>query len=487
MKFILSLILVVILVDFTISKYPHIDCADYLNKTIEFKHIKDFSNVKAKINRRIDNIIIFQSTFAIPDSAFDLIELKTLSVKQSVIKQISANSFQNAKNLKNISICQCTIETIHEDMFEPIADSIIELSLTKNKFDINKMLMAISKIRTLSYLDLSCNQISINNLMNYKLPDSLLVLRFDNNLINSEIFKLISNLKNLKDLNLENNLIEEIKMDHLEPFKELQKLSLSQNWIQTIPSSAFLNLSKLRDLQLKKQIPGIKTINNYAFAKYGNDLDYNSIDLSNNNINFGNSDCAFCSHHPTQQIYVKNLNIENNNFNNYFNPLVFLNLNSTQKNSMKPSLCMGNLKCDCNLNELLNIFDIKGVCLFRRSFFKIKSFLSSFCGSNEKRYTEPIILPTTDSTQATTEPAIIESMLPNTTTMETTTVSTTEKTTTAFILLNSTTPASQIELLTEKNLASTTTKYDTTETTSNASALSITRFIVKSKRGPLSS
>ena len=385
MKIILSLLTIFL---FKVVKIQGSSCIFRNNsKTLECSLIKSFREIFNSSSRLSDisELIISSSEIKIPNFAFNTAKnLEKLTIEKSFIKRISSNSFEKAHSIKNIVMKNNQINSFDQLMFEPLANSLIELTLTENKLndEILKLLKSIEDLEFLTFLDLSSNQITAQLLSIIKLPQSLKTLILNNNLITSDGLKQLNYFNFLNELYLNGNQINELGRQDFNNLNKLNTLTLSQNNIQIIPSQVFYNLENLKILELQQQINGISFIDNYAFSIIEPHLGYEIIDLSGNNIKQFAQECIFCSQNPEKQIYVNKLNIQNNSFNN-FNPSALLKLSNINRFGEKPNLILNQIPCDCNLNQLKSIFFTIGDCLFHTTSMNVSTYLFNFCAKNE--------------------------------------------------------------------------------------------------------
>ena len=355
------------------------------NKTLECKSIRNFQEVfhNFKLFSHINELIISFAELKIPNFAFSLAKnLEKVTIEKSFIHRMPVNSFDNANSIKSIILRNNQIDAFDQFMLDPLANSLVELTLADNKLNnqLFKLLKAVEGLELLIYLDLSSNQITTKLLSLIKFPQSLKTLILNNNLITSDGLRQINYLNFLNQLYLNENQINKIEKEDFNNFYNLKTLSLSQNDIQRIPSQAFYKLQNLRILQLQQQINGITSIDNYAFS-IDPHLGYEKIDLSNNKITNFAQDCIFCSNYPERKILVDTLNIQDNNFHK-FNPLLLVKLGNTTRAGAKPNLNLNQITCNCNLNQLNNIFHIIGNCYMLTYYVNVSTYLLNNCNKN---------------------------------------------------------------------------------------------------------
>jgi hypothetical protein len=386
MKLILSLTIIISLYSIVQSLRSHDVCHYDGLETIHCENARNFNEIQQISVSNWTRLNITRSIFELPDDAFSVMKnLQVLIVQKSHIKKISQYAFRHATGIKKIVLERNKIDEIHQEMFLPLAKTLTELVLPGNNFVEHgePLLKAIHSLKVLEYLDLSSNRIK-NGLYEhdlahkYQLPHSLKVLRLENNRLDQDVFKIISNLASLTDLYLDNNNIQSIEKDNFSGLTDLRVLSMSRNSISHLPAKVFFSLLNLKIVQLEDQASGMRLIDEYAFDKSGDDLVYDKIDISENKISGLTSHCVFCSDNLDRKILVKDLYLENNLFLD-FHPSVLHRLDSRKIDGRMSRLFLDGIKCVCSINELVKMFEVNGKCFEGRRKVEIEIFLEESC------------------------------------------------------------------------------------------------------------
>jgi Leucine-rich repeat (LRR) protein len=230
-----------------------------------------------------------------------LINVIKLDLHLNDIKQIELSSFVDLKSLKHLNLDQNQISTLKNIQFNPNLEA---MSLRFN------FLTNINEINTssLKSLDVNKNRIQEINLKKNFLPN-LEYLDLSQNRLFSIKNESFLNMNKLKHLNLSFNKLDlESELNNVSYFHGLsllEKLDLSFNEIKYLDSKAtFQYLNSLKYLNLSNN--RLKTLDAFIFGYLSN---LNQLNLASNNISFLNENCFF------NLVNINNLRLSSNQIN----------------------------------------------------------------------------------------------------------------------------------------------------------------------------
>jgi hypothetical protein len=216
------------------------------------------------------------------------------------------------------------------------------------------------------------------------LPSSIVDLHADHNRIKHLSANTLSNLQNLKYLNLEANQISSIEQDAFTYLTQLTQIHLAKNFLKIIPQNVFFTLIELQRLDLSSQNQALKQIDDYAFDRRANSREITKIDLSNNGITMiGNK--AFCSRNRSHSyINIKEIDLAQNpllrsinscilnqlakGFSEFHGSSNLLLTNQQPKVSFKPAPSFEaaqtvSMQCDCEIAKSALLVNFEGECV----------------------------------------------------------------------------------------------------------------------------
>lgn len=243
-----------------------------------FKKIKEsISKTENKINEYLfsNQTIVLMTNFGKEKKTFLLI------IKDEYFNKETLSLLKNPANI--LSNEQLKMLDLNKILAK--RKNLIELSLDYNliqKLDLSYEkissieLNAFKGLINLTELDLDCNQINIINSQVFHALSNLKRL----NLFSSQILMIEDNaffgLENLEILNLDNNSLTEINLNTFNGLSKLIKLDLSKNKINYIEDNAFQFLSNLKELYLFSN--EINQINQNTFYGLTDLIELNLID-----------------------------------------------------------------------------------------------------------------------------------------------------------------------------------------------------------------
>ena len=256
-----------------------------------FKKIKESINkTENKINKYLfsNQTIVLMTNFGKEKKTFLLIINDEYFSKETLsLLKNPANILSN-EQLKMLDLNRILVK----------GKNLIELSLDYNliqKLDLSYEkissieLNAFKGLINLTELDLDCNQI---NIINSQVFDALSNLK-RLNLFSSQILMIEDNaffgLENLEILNLDNNSLTEINLNTFNGLSKLIKLDLSKNKINYIEDNSFQFLSNLKELYLFSN--EINQINQNTFYGLTDLIELNLIDNKLFRIEKNTFDC----------------------------------------------------------------------------------------------------------------------------------------------------------------------------------------------------
>jgi Leucine-rich repeat (LRR) protein len=256
-----------------------------------FKKIKEsISKTENKINEYLfsNQTIVLMTNFGKEKKTFLLI------IKDEYFSKETLSLLKNPANI--LSNEQLKMLDLNKILAK--RKNLIELSLDYNliqKLDLSYEkissieLNAFKGLINLTELDLDCNQINIINSQVFHALSNLKRL----NLFSSQILMIEDNaffgLENLEILNLDNNSLTEINLNTFNGLSKLIKLDLSKNKINYIEDNAFQFLSNLKELYLFSN--EINQINQNTFYGLTDLIELNLIDNKLFRIEKNTFDC----------------------------------------------------------------------------------------------------------------------------------------------------------------------------------------------------
>jgi Leucine-rich repeat (LRR) protein len=179
--------------------------------------------------------------------------LKLLSLSNNQITQLDPNLFKNNNKLETLNLAKNNLRS----------SNLLNLPVSLNKLNLNS-----------NFFD---SRLNVTNLINLKRLD----LTFNN--LKQVSLHLLSNLKSLLWLDLSNNQITKLDYGCFKDFKATIGLNLSKNRISSLPLGIFVGLDNLNYLDLSRnQIKALEegVFHNLRRLKELN-LNYNSVSLEN--------------------------------------------------------------------------------------------------------------------------------------------------------------------------------------------------------------
>ena len=256
-----------------------------------FKKIKESINkTENKINKYLfsNQTIVLMTNFGKEKKTFLLI------INDEYFSKETLSLLKNPANI--LSNEQLNMLDLNRILVK--GKNLIELSLDYNliqKLDLSYEkissieLNAFKGLINLTELDLDCNQI---NIINSQVFDALSNLK-RLNLFSSQILMIEDNaffgLENLEILNLDNNSLTEINLNTFNGLSKLIKLDLSKNKINYIEDNSFQFLSNLKELYLFSN--EINQINQNTFYGLTDLIELNLIDNKLFRIEKNTFDC----------------------------------------------------------------------------------------------------------------------------------------------------------------------------------------------------
>jgi Leucine-rich repeat (LRR) protein len=179
--------------------------------------------------------------------------LKLLSLSNNQITQLDPNLFKNNNKLETLNLAKNNLRS----------SNLLNLPISLNKLNLNS-----------NFFD---SRLNVTNLINMKRLD----LTFNN--LKQVSLHLLSNLKSLLWLDLSNSQITKLDYGCFKDFKATIGLNLSKNRISSLPLGIFVGLDNLNYLDLSRnQIKALEegVFHNLRRLKELN-LNYNSVSLEN--------------------------------------------------------------------------------------------------------------------------------------------------------------------------------------------------------------
>lgn len=352
------------LLDFVFESNCIIDLINLANNGIRFISENLFNCTTVRVfhlyleNNRINSLSFLNDQFS---------KLYTLNLADNLISRLYTKDFENFKNLRTLDLSNNPILNIESQLSFGIYLFDFKISSNENsnfsidfslfnqrihKIDLGNCqvenLNYISNLKNLGYLylrniqttgneeieilrlensfiyylDLSFNSIkNIQNLLKgYEYVD---YLKLTNVNFKTKHLLYLTNLNLIRVLILDQNSIEFILKEHFSKLNDLKELDLSFNLIDRIEAGSFVDLTKLRILNLKNN--NLKLvyfsdfyINDITFFLFQNNQIFKlenvksfqslaKIDFSNNNLKFIDSELIFEEVNP-----ITSLNLSNN-------------------------------------------------------------------------------------------------------------------------------------------------------------------------------
>jgi Leucine-rich repeat (LRR) protein len=359
-----------------IEKYSFDNLNDLTELKIESNKIKMIKNEMYFGKTSLEILNLYQNSIEnIESIPFNTLRsVKTLHMFSNKIKQIKFGHFIHLHSLEELRLDKNEIGTFDANTFIGL-DSLNTLDLSANKIKSlkNEAFHTLLKVKKLDLHLNDINQIEsktfvdLKSLKNLNL-DSNQISNLENVQFNSDLeifslhFNLLTNLNNissngLKYLNVSNNRLQEINFEATF-LPNLEHLDVSLNCLISIKNESFLNMNKLKHLNL--------SYNKLDLESEFNDVSYfhglkclETLDLSFNQIKYLDTNLTFQYLNS-----LKYLDLSNNKFKTLdafiFGYLIQLNhLNLASNN-----LSFLNENCFFNLVNLTNL---------RLSFNKIDS------------------------------------------------------------------------------------------------------------------
>jgi Leucine-rich repeat (LRR) protein len=188
--------------------------------------------------------------------------------------QIESGCFQELTKLKRLTITQCKLTKIQEDVFGKWNDGLF------TKLFFGNILTNLPELQT---IDLSQN--TIRNLSDIKILspgyfNSLVDINLSNNLLTKLDKNSFTNFVNLKTINLSHNLIIQIHALTFNKLKNLEVIDLSHNQIDEIHNESLADLPRLLKINLSyNRIASFNLINVKSLEDVN--LEHNNLDKLN--------------------------------------------------------------------------------------------------------------------------------------------------------------------------------------------------------------
>ena len=190
----------------------------------------------------------------------------------------SLKGLKSLNNLKELSLVSNRISRISKSDFAPFADTLRMLDLSRNRLgDLSGVFKSLKNLIQLRLR--GCSLVTLDPTA--FAPDMRLSsLELSQNEMTEVPVAAISQLKHLEEINLASNRIKEVRKHAFADLGSLRVIDLSINSLGQIESEAFVNLTSLKRLKLNRnRIKG--NITNDMFVNVNN---LRTLDLSNNEI-----------------------------------------------------------------------------------------------------------------------------------------------------------------------------------------------------------
>lgn len=183
------------------------------------------------------------------DSFGDLQSLHGLSLHKNLVTDVADGTFRHMKHLRRLNLGSNYIRKITETTFQGL-ESLEHLDMENNQIlDIHPR--AFSNLKRLKSLNLGGNLLTDLELSD--LPN-LERVYLNNNSFTTLSHLRLSSLPQLEILNLDKNRLRKIEGHALDSLENLRSLSLAANRIQQIFSNSFESLHELRTLTLQQNL-----------------------------------------------------------------------------------------------------------------------------------------------------------------------------------------------------------------------------------------
>lgn len=246
-----------------------------------------------------------------PAGRFANLSITLMNLQGNRVRSLHAATFAHIAALQVLNLKRSLVEQIDEDAFAPVGHSLVDLDLEANRLSsmtTDRLTRVMSPLVHLTHLNLAANNLSAapdlsrlrtlsdlnlarNRLVNIGvgmgstlplLPDSLLSLNLEGNLMEGISRLTFVQFVNLKNLDLTNNRIDWIDRDAFDAMRRLNTLVLKGNKLKSVP--AITRLYSLERLDLSEQRDGLRKIENFAFNRDGYETTALKVDLSKNKI-----------------------------------------------------------------------------------------------------------------------------------------------------------------------------------------------------------
>jgi Leucine-rich repeat (LRR) protein len=182
--------------------------------------------------------------------------LELLSLSNNQITQLDPNLFKNNNKLKTLNLAK---NNLRSSNLLNLPVSLNKLNLNSNFFDSR---LNVTNLINLKRLDLTFNnlkQVSLHLLSNLK---SLLWLDLSNNQITKLDYGCFKDLKATIGLNLSKNRISSLPLGIFVGLDYLNYLDLSRNQLKTLEEGVFHNLRRLKELNLNYNSVSLENVQN---------------------------------------------------------------------------------------------------------------------------------------------------------------------------------------------------------------------------------
>jgi Leucine-rich repeat (LRR) protein len=182
--------------------------------------------------------------------------LKLLSLSNNQITQLDPNLFKNNNKLETLNLAE---NNLRSSNLLNLPVSLNKLNLNSNFFDSR---LNVTNLINLKRLDLTFNnlkQVSLHLLSNLK---SLLWLDLSNNQITKLDYGCFKDLKATIGLNLSKNSISSLPLGIFVGLDYLNYLDLSHNQLKTLEEGVFHNLRRLKELNLNYNSVSLENVQN---------------------------------------------------------------------------------------------------------------------------------------------------------------------------------------------------------------------------------
>jgi Leucine-rich repeat (LRR) protein len=393
---------------------------DYENETFDV-NCPDFNATKLKeFPQRLENSDIIKignldmsqnEIKMIPSGQLKNLEIDLVDFSQNLLESISNDAFAQVYFVNTLDLSNNLLESLSVNTFEPIKYSLKHLAINSNrlgKMDSRQLSKVLSKITNLKTLRLNHNRIEempdFTELINLEeiglsnnfiekltisqqdesirlLPSSLISLVFEANHLKTIDDSTLSNLVNLKFLNLASNQISKISSNAFIHLTQLTQINLAKNYIKHIPSRLIFKQSMLERIDLSDQNQMLKSLDDYSFEREMNQNPIRRIDLSNNRISKIASK-AFCTSRVLNNngtnayMNIKHLDISGNQLTSVLSACLWrqlsLGYNMSEEKQTKVSFKSFDdiqkkiqpiIKCDCEIKKSGYYVDLEGECV----------------------------------------------------------------------------------------------------------------------------